>query len=80
MEKMLEIKIMEKFKMKMLLKKISNNLNKKINLKIKIKIKKYKKINKWRIRMKIMIYLNFPEVYLQKLLMVNLKQKDRKVN
>jgi hypothetical protein len=71
---------MEKFKMKMLLKKISNNLNKKTNLKIKIKMKKYKKINKWMIRMKITIYLNFLEVYLRKLLMVNLKQKDKKVN
>lgn len=67
--------------------KINNSLNKikikKFNFKMKIKIKikmYYNKMIKLMIKTKIMIYQSFQDQYLPKLLMVNLKQKDKKVN
>jgi hypothetical protein len=79
---MVIFKIMDRLKM-LMNNKINNSLNKikikKINFKIKMKMY-YNKMIKLMIKTKITIYQNFQDQYHPKLLMVNLKQKDKKVN
>jgi hypothetical protein len=81
---MVIFKIMDRLKM-LMNNKINNSLNKikikKTNFKIKIKMKMYyNKMIKLMIKTKITTYHNFQDQYHPKLLMVNLKQKDKKVN